>query len=71
MAEDSPSVTCPNCGTPDLEGPISEGFTCYKCGWSFEYGQLTTSKFGELWKKIHPIILKFYGLRKTPTENRT
>ena len=50
------TVTCPNCGESDLMGPLSEGFQCYKCGWSYHYGLLTTKPYYQVWKSSMSLI---------------
>ena len=55
-------VSCPNCGEPDLIGPISEGFMCYNCGWSFEYGKILCHGYEEIREKFRKIVLEHYHL---------
>jgi len=52
----SEAVSCPNCKAKDLIGPIDEGFQCHKCGWSFEYGKLTTAPYHKVFLKVFQLV---------------
>ncbi len=53
-----PEVTCPNCQAEHLMGPLSAGFMCYACGWSFEVGKLHTLEYESIWDDLKKLIEK-------------
>ena len=50
-------VSCPNCGDPDAVNPLSEGFKCDACAWSFEYGKILCQGYDEIREKFRKIVL--------------
>ena len=53
-----PEVTCPNCLAEHLMGPLSAGFMCYSCGWSFEFGKLNTLEYESTWDDLKLLLQK-------------